>query len=457
MCFTSGYVHLERMGITPFKKNSSTEDEVDLSSIAEDGSEFFSDGESHYDPPQSRPLSSERRAGSNSTLGSSLLYDQSQIRPQFPLHQTTTSNLASSKLSLSRSMPDLLDGESPTASIYGSRFPAQRNKIPSIDDTNYNSMSESRSIQSQSTVSKRDQGRSVTRNTRSNYRMQTRSTSGSTISSISSGYKSGNSDCDSDYVYSTVKSYPKSKPLDASEMPESCFCQVTYTQDDRIYDPKEERKRIVSTKERKIRDERTRLNYDVWYLNSSRFRRRFYHVFVESLALPLDLKEAIRYRSSQNFGSVIFCDKVEVSTISKCNISESYEVIPCVWTQWPECASEWLDRPRNSWPSYESINQIRKSGCYIIPQEYVSKEQNSNYKIEWQLAFPAAERYLETCMSHAQMQVYIIVLMLHKTFIRAVESASDRLNTHQIRNQLFWLMEKTPTEWPENRTGELCY
>ncbi|XP_033219130.1 uncharacterized protein LOC117174286 [Belonocnema kinseyi] len=449
-----GYVQLERMGITPSKRNPSTEDEVDLASIAEDGGAFPSARESLYNPSQ-RPTSLQSRALSISTLASSLSVDSSS-GPSYPLSLVASTSLVFSKSS--SSMPDLRYGETPATSIYNGRLQAQRNKLDSSTDekgdTDYGSLSESR-FQSESTVSKRAPGnyrRGISRN-RQYSRIKRRSASDSPASSTSSGYKSGNYDSDSDYGYSALKSYSK-QSLDPSEMPDSCFCQVTYTQDDQIYDPIEERKRIVSTKERRIRDERNRRNYVVCYLNSSRFRRRFYNVFIESLALPLELTDAIKYRPPYYFGSVIYCDQVEVSTVAKCNISESYEIIPCVWTQWPESATEWLDRPRNSWPSYETIKNCRKFGCYIIPQEFGSKEDNSKYKIEWQLSFPAAERYLETCMSHAQMRVYIIVLMLHKTFIRAVESAPDRLNTHQIRNQLFWLIENTSSEWPEHRTGD---
>ena len=457
-------MYLERIGITPNKKAHDVEEDLFL--ITEDSSGFFCDGKSRYNPSNSKHIFSQSLILFFSISEYSKLYDSPFSKPLSCQSRTALmSTLASPKQFTSRSLPNLHNNGTPTTSVYyQSRILVHENKSPfessnyDKDDKDYRSSNEFRSFQMQGKAIEGDPGSHkyvTSRNTRKYSRMKIRSYSASPASSTSSGYKSGNYDSDSDCSYSTVKSCNKQKNLDATEMPESCFFQVTCTQDNKVYDPIAEKECIVSSKERMIQDVRNRRNYKVFYLSSIRFRRRFYNVFVESLALELNLEEAIRYCRPHRFGSAIYCDKIEVSRTSKWNISESYEIIPCVWSQWPECASEWLDRRRNSWPSYEAINHIRKSGCYIIPQEF--SNQDSNYKIEWQLVFPAAEKYLESCMSHAQMKVYIIALMLHKTFIRSVESAPGRLNTHQIRNQLFWLMEKRSREWFENRTGVFYY
>ncbi|XP_043480785.1 uncharacterized protein LOC122510309 [Leptopilina heterotoma] len=419
-----GYVHLERMGVIPTKIKSTVE-EVDLSSIAENGDECYSDSESFYSKSNSSE-SKERRSRSRSKN-----------------NQQINSNMAKSTPNLNESVQ-----------VY-QRLPTSRSKTElENDEIDYGFVSDSRSSQGQRSVSRepRRQKRGLNRNSQHPL-LKTRSVSASPASSTSSGYKSSNYDIDSEYGYSTSN---KSKsPLDIAEMPDSCFSQVTKTLEGGIYDPLENQtKRIISSKERQVQVERNRQNYDVWYLNSTRFRKRFYNVFIESLAPLLGLEEVIRFRRPLFFGSVVYCDKVEISPTAKCNICESYEIIPCIWTQWPECANEWLERTRHSWPNYETIRQIIKFGCYIIPQECRSKDDHFSSKTEWQLAFPAAERYLETCMSHSQMRVYIIALMLHKTFIRAVESAPDRLNAHQIRNQLFWLMEYSVQDWSENKTGD---
>lgn len=350
---------------------------------------------------------------------------------------------------MAKSTPNLNEPEQ----VY-QRLPTSQSKTElENDEIDYGFVSDSRSSQEHRSVSRepRRQRRGLSRNSQ-HPPLKTRSVSASPASSTSSGYKSSNYDIDSEYGYSTGS---KSKsPLDIAEMPDSCFSQVTKTLEGRIYDPLENQtKRIISSKERQVQVERNRQNYEAWYLNSTRFRKRFYNVFIESLAPLLGLEEVIRFRRPLFFGSVVYCDKVEISPSAKCNICESYEIIPCIWSQWPECANEWLERMRHLWPNFETIHQIGKFGCYIIPQECRSKDGHFSSKTEWQLSFPAAERYLETCMSHSQMRVYIIALMLHKTFIRAVESAPDRLNAHQIRNQLFWLIEYSVQDWSENKTG----
>lgn len=406
-------------------------EEVDLSSIAENGNECFSDSETLY----------TSQSGSQD-------YGYNSSKSKNTSHKNR-SNLSSSKIT--KSTPNLADESDEVFERFPGRSKLMENFQGYKDDTDYGFVSDSKSSQSQRRGSRepRSKKRGFNRNSQ-HPQIKTRSVSASPASSTSSGYKSGNYDTDSEVLpsgFTTGKGLNKSKILDAAEMPDSCFSLATYPPTENS------RKNIISSKERRVQVERNRYNYDVWYLNSTRFRRYFYNVFIECLAPLLGLEEVIRFCRPLFFGSVIYCDKVEINQAARCNISESYEIIPCVWTQWPECANEWLERPRNSWPNYETIHHIRKSGCYIIPQEFRSKDDQCNCRTEWQLAFPAAERYLETCMSHSQMRVYIIVLMLHKTFIRAVESTPDRLNVHQIRNQLFWLMEQSLQDWSENKTG----
>lgn len=92
----------------------------------------------------------------------------------------------------------------------------------------------------------------------------------------------------------------------------------------------------------------------------------------------------------------------------------------------------------------------------MIPEGYsTEKSTNDAQNLEWEVTFPAAERYLETSMTHSQARVYMMALMLQKTFFRPVESIIGLAGSH-IRNQLFWLMEEDdrPSRWLESRSGE---
>ena len=58
-------------------------------------------------------------------------------------------------------------------------------------------------------------------------------------------------------------------------------------------------------------------------------------------------------------------------------------------------------------------------------------------------------------MTQAQVQVYLIALMLHKTFMRPIFDTMFGMTTAHIRHKLFWMIEENdkPSKWPENGTG----
>lgn len=136
---------------------------------------------------------------------------------------------------------------------------------------------------------------------------------------------------------------------------------------------------------------------------------------------------------------------------------EPYEVFPCFASPWPNWARGWLTRPRSDWPSYESLRHAEKFNCYLIPETSRSASLNAEpshplWKLDWSMNFPAAERYLETCLSSSQATVLTIGLMLHKTFIKALGS-SFGLDTSHIRNMVFWMVERHP-DWSESQMGD---
>ncbi|XP_012282440.1 uncharacterized protein LOC105700827 [Orussus abietinus] len=435
-----GYVRLQRLEVTPSKKNPVAEDDVDLSSIAEDGDEPYSDNDSMFNM--------------KSSLGKAL-----------PIRSKRITEL--SKSTLSRSLPDLgceeteeslYDRAESHASLPIPRYP----KRPKEEDNYSAGPRSSKSLSSGSGYSRgsHNRPRSSKAHPKNNPGQQTPNES--PAGSTSSGYRSGSYtvDSDSDCGYATIKNNPikLAKPGDTpsdAEIPPNCFKKLTYTKDGKIYDPKEERRQMLNNKQRRIKVALKRYNYDVWYWNSGQFMKHFIDLFVDHLAADLGFdQETVSY--VEGHGAVIYCDNIDVFKTAKYASVESYEVIPGVWTQWPSCAQEWLYRPRGTWPTYEIIDKIKEFGCYAVPEGFVpKKEVNAQEDLEWQLTFPAAERFLETCLSSSQVRVYLIALMLLKIFIRPVNSTHGLATAH-IRNQLFWLAEEDdrPSRWPENMTGE---
>lgn len=297
----------------------------------------------------------------------------------------------------------------------------------------------------------------------------------------SSGYRSGVYDSDSDWRdYYTVtpsaqtSNIHKNDKMDASSkiysnamIPTQCFKKVRINNEGKIYAMRAERKQLQNSKQIRLKMADRQHDCEVFYMNNKMFMSHFVDLFIYQLAESLDFKPE-DLNSVEN--SAIHCDKIIESHNFRLRRIDSYEITPTIWLQWPTYAQEWLDRPRSTWPDYNDINKVKDFGCYVIPESFLPKQKdlllrelrhqnpvkrNIQQKIEWQLTFPAAERYLETCMTRSQVQVYLIALMLHKTFLRPVDSTHG-LTTSHIRNKLFWLIEEDdrPSKWPDNRTGE---
>ncbi|KAL6423010.1 hypothetical protein ACFW04_010475 [Cataglyphis niger] len=285
-------------------------------------------------------------------------------------------------------------------------------------------------------------------------------------SSVSSGYGSDSSyhtETRSKKISRNIKHNQmsaSSKIYSNAMIPPQCFEEVRINSRGTIYS--EKRRPLQNSKQILLRMAEKQSDCEAFYINSKMFMSYFVELFINQLAEPLGFKQ-----NDQNYveNSVIYCNKMIKSHNLKLHKIESYEITPTIWLQWPESAMEWLDRPRSTWPNYNDIGKVKDFGCYVIPENSLNKndplrhenvKKNIHQEIEWQLTFPAAERYLETCMTRSQVQVYLIAMMLHKTYLRPVQDTMHGLTTSHIRNKLFWLIEEDdrPSQWPDHRIGE---
>ncbi|XP_056632849.1 uncharacterized protein LOC130442601 isoform X1 [Diorhabda sublineata] len=155
-----------------------------------------------------------------------------------------------------------------------------------------------------------------------------------------------------------------------------------------------------------------------------------------------------------------------------CNLSDKEdnpipcEVIPSVAIEWPtEQTFEFLmreDRPtitdtntgvRYKWPTDEMIKDIRTLNCVLVPKGYWKKKgEYLDATLEWEIAFPKAERYLEARMSHAQMRCFLLLILIHKHYIEPFTQQQGLLVEH-IRCHMYWECESNYKDWPEYRLG----
>ncbi|KAK1121971.1 hypothetical protein K0M31_009820 [Melipona bicolor] len=437
-----GYVQLQVLDDFVTSRKTIKEDDVDLSSIAEDDDELYSDG-SVYGP---RPRSN--------LSASAVMQNRSK--------QTM---LKFSKSKLTKSLPNLYDEEN--VSTNGSFPHSNRNSKTIEPDYDNESSSEERrrsNKRAKEELSNRGNRRWEKQTPRS--KSQGLNNQDHT-SSNSSGYRSDN------YAYSSDSSCNPSRSsrfsqsssfeeldecwITSGEFPVRCFKKVTYTADGKIYDPNEDKIHLLNSKHRRIKVALRRHNYDLFYVSSTEFMKHFKRVFQQRLGESLSFdRETVD--DVKREGCVLYCDKIMVNNALMQSRVEQYEIIPAIWLEWPMCAQEWLDRARCTWPDYKDVDKVKDFGCYVVPEGFVPKNGNSNLieDLEWQLVFPTAERYLETCLTQAQVQVYLITLMLHKTFMRPVFDTMFGLTTAHIRHKLFWMIEENanPSKWPDSGMGE---
>ncbi|XP_021181348.3 uncharacterized protein LOC110369988 [Helicoverpa armigera] len=195
-----------------------------------------------------------------------------------------------------------------------------------------------------------------------------------------------------------------------------------------------------------------------YYLNSFRFMNNFVDNFIINLGSGLGLTpEEVNTALTQ--GASIYCDSFKNGSKS------GYEIFPALVATWPNAANQWIIRERRiiqnprtnftyQWPTKYMVSKAIGFGCLLVPVGFRPKRgQNPDQTLQWKLIFPAAERYLESCLAHSHIRCYLFTLALHKTFIEN-DKAKIGVDASHIKNHLFWQCEDNYAKWPEDRLGE---
>ncbi|KAF2879126.1 hypothetical protein ILUMI_27033, partial [Ignelater luminosus] len=279
-----------------------------------------------------------------------------------------------------------------------------------------------------------------------------------------SGYS--NSESTYDYRRITAARIPKKLSIlekdiytEASRLPSKCIIPIEVKNED-IFDSDSEEEMDEDKYKKKI--QKTALFRTIYYMNSTEFMDHFRNnTFPNTLARYLGFTdESINQATS--ISDAIFCD----TTDEMFNVIQ-WEIIPSVAIPWPitianervlRCQVATQDRTENilrgfKWPTSAMVQKINKLNCVVIPKGFMPKKgNNSNLDIEWEIGFPKAERYLELTMSHAQMRVFLYILIIHRHFIEPF-TQKHGLSIDHIRTHMFWECENNYLTWPEHRLG----
>lgn len=286
-----------------------------------------------------------------------------------------------------------------------------------------------------------------------------------------SGYRSNassrqneSSETESDYGYSTITESATPKKIELSlqsnysltsgVLPEESWTIMDVRAVNQWSDDEDEEVDDAASKSSLSRNLYERQHY----LNSLGFMSNFVDNFIINLGSGLGLsQDAINNALTQ--GASIYCDSL------KNGIRMGCEIFPALIAAWPNAANQWIIRERKiiqnprtnfsyQWPTKYMVSKAIGFGCLLVPIGFRPKRGlNPEQTLQWKIIFPAAERYLESCLAHSHMRCYLFTLALHKTFMEN-ESSKIGLDASHIKNHLFWQCEDNYAKWPEDRLGE---
>lgn len=279
-----------------------------------------------------------------------------------------------------------------------------------------------------------------------------------------SGYKSNSSEAESDYGYSTITKAATPKKIGLSlhsdysltsgALPDEAWTPIDLrTLDDWTDDEEDEVAESASKS-----SQTPNLYERCYYLNSLRFMNNFVDNFIINLGSGLGLT-AEEVDSALTQGASIYCNSIKNGS------KIGYEIFPALVAAWPNAANQWIIRERRivqnprtnfcyQWPRKEMVRKAVGFGCLLVPIGFRDKRgQNPDQNIQWKIIFPAAERYLESCLAHSHIRCYLFTLALHKAFFEN-ETAKIGIDVSHIKNHLFWQCEEDYAKWPEDRLGE---
>ncbi|XP_047510183.1 uncharacterized protein LOC125053049 [Pieris napi] len=284
-----------------------------------------------------------------------------------------------------------------------------------------------------------------------------------------SGYRSNSSrqtessETESDYGYTSITESTTPKKIQLSlqskdsptsgGLPDECWITVSEKAFDWSDDEEDEEADTAS------KLSLTKTLYETYqYLNSITFMNDFVDNFIVGIGSGLGFpQDAIKDALTQ--GASIYCDN------NRNGSNISYEVFPALLAAWPNTANQWIIRERKiiqnprtnfcyQWPTKYMVGKAIGFGCLLVPVGFRPKRGlNPNQKLQWKVTFPAAERYLESCLAHSHMRCYLFTLALHKAFIEN-DTSKIGIDASHIKNHLFWQCEDNYAKWPEDRLGE---
>ncbi|VDI61184.1 Hypothetical predicted protein [Mytilus galloprovincialis] len=133
-----------------------------------------------------------------------------------------------------------------------------------------------------------------------------------------------------------------------------------------------------------------------------------------------------------------------------CLSDDNYDLASCLKCEkWVSQAVPWINRPRSSWLSPESVHKIIMRGVLF---ETIGFKDSINEDLEWRISFSVAEKLLIFVFNHTQLLCYALLKIFLKEILEKDKSLKGLLCSYYIKTLMFWISDDAnPTVWrPDN-------
>ncbi|KAK3087754.1 hypothetical protein FSP39_010197 [Pinctada imbricata] len=139
----------------------------------------------------------------------------------------------------------------------------------------------------------------------------------------------------------------------------------------------------------------------------------------------------------------------QTSTLLGCERDSAY-TLSCRF--WPKEAISFVHRSlRRGWPSYETLMQICKDGCLLVPINSKQQQYSDMTDLQWRISFSLAEKKLVYSMNHSQFLCYGLSKLLLNEVLKKASPNEDLLCSYFMKTAVFWEISEDRNDWsPSN-------
>lgn len=113
------------------------------------------------------------------------------------------------------------------------------------------------------------------------------------------------------------------------------------------------------------------------------------------------------------------------------------------FASWPSESINWISKKGNiKWPTKQMIKTISEHTCLLVPVGHVDSDRRMT---EWRISYSFTERYLMFSMNIIQLQCYVALKIIRKTYL------GKKITSYHLKNLLFYTVSRTKgTDWTQN-------